>query len=297
LVEKFDIGYEALQAVNPRLVYGYISGFGEAGPDAGKPAFDQTAFWARSGLMAMLHNADGEPTKAPTGMGDHPTGSSLFGAIMMALFNRERTGEGARVSTSLLANGLWANSSFLQAELCGAKFYPKTTRKTSLNPLVNHYVTRDAKRLYMCCMEFPREWHAVCRVIEREDLIDDSRFNTRERRMENNVELIEIIDKILITKDLAEWTESFRVHSITWSPVPLPPDVVADEQLEATGALQAIGEDGMKTILSPINVAGREKVKPSMPPELGDHSRELLEELGYDHESIEQLVAAGTTSA
>ncbi len=296
LVEKFDISYESLKGVNPRLIYGYISGFGEAGPDAGKPAFDQTAFWARSGLMAMLHNADAEPAKAPTGLGDHPTGSSLFGAIMMALFNRERTGEGARVSTSLLANGLWSNSSFLQAELCGAKFYPKTTRKTSLNPLVNHYVTRDGKRLYMCCMDFPREWHAVCRVIEREDLIDDPRFNTRERRMENNVELIAIIDDIIITKDLADWTELFRIHSITWSPVPLPPDVVSDEQLEAIGALQPIGDNGMKTVLSPIDVEGRPKVKPSMPPEIGEHSREVLAELGYDEASIDELIESGTTS-
>ncbi len=296
LVEKFDISYESLKGVNPRLIYGYISGFGEAGPDAGKPAFDQTAFWARSGLMAMLHNADAEPAKAPTGLGDHPTGSSLFGAIMMALFNRERTGEGARVSTSLLANGLWSNSSFLQAELCGAKFYPKTTRKTSLNPLVNHYVTRDGKRLYMCCMDFPREWHAVCRVIEREDLIDDPRFNTRERRMENNVELIAIIDDIIITKDLVDWTELFRIHSITWSPVPLPPDVVSDEQLEAIGALQPIGDNGMKTVLSPIDVEGRPKVKPSMPPEIGEHSREVLAELGYDEASIDELIESGTTS-
>ena len=295
LVERFDISYDALKAVNSRLVYGYISGFGEAGPDAGKPAFDQTAFWARSGLMAMLHNADAEPTKAPTGLGDHPTGSSLFGAIMMALFNRERTGEGARVSTSLLANGLWSNSSFLQAELCGAEFYPKTTQKTSLNPLVNHYPTRDGKRLYMCCMEFPREWHAVCRVIEREDLMDAPRFHTREARMENNVELIEIIHKVILARDLAHWTELFRIHSITWSPVPLPPDVVSDEQLEAIGALHSIGDNGLKTVLSPIDVHGRPKVKPAMPPEIGEHSRELLAELGYDDASIDELTKLGSS--
>ena len=290
LVEKFDISYETLKRVNPCLIYGYVTGFGETGPDAGKPAFDQTAFWARSGLMAMVHNADAQPAKAVTGQGDHPTGSALFGAIMMALFNRERTGEGARVSTSLLANGRWANCAFLQAELCGAEFRPKTTPSTNLNPLVNHYLTSDEKRLYMCCMEFPREWHAVCEVIGREDLKDDRRYNTRESRMENNVELIAIIADAIIKEDLAHWAKAFRVHNVTWSPVPMPPDVVSDEQLKAVEALQPIGDDGLKTVLSPIEFEGRPKVAPQMPPELGEHSRELLAELGYDEATIDSLL-------
>ena len=298
LVEKFDISYESLKGVNPRLIYGYISGFGEAGPDAGKPAFDQTAFWARSGLMAMLHNADAEPAKAPTGLGDHPTGSSLFGAIMMALFNRERTGEGARVSTSLLANGLWSNSSFLQAELCGAKFYPKTTRKTSLNPLVNHYVTRDGKRLYMCCMDFPREWHAVCRVIEREDLIDDPRFNTYEAIRANSKELIGILEERFAQEPRDEWLRRLgQEPDLIFDRVQRIGDLPSDPAVRANDYLVEVDHPDYGRKLTPNHPVTFTKTPASVrrvAPDVGEHTAEVLKErLGYDDERLAQLAIAG----
>jgi len=146
LVRKFRIGYEDLAPLNDRLIYAYLSGYGLAGDDAEQPGYDVTAYWARSGLMSSMHNADSEPAQSSPGFGDHPTSMALFGGIMLGLYRRERTGQGMNLTTSLMANGVWANSCAIQGALVGATFLPKWTRATTVNPIVNHYVTRDLQR-------------------------------------------------------------------------------------------------------------------------------------------------------
>ncbi len=146
LVKKFRLGFEDLQAVNPKLIYAQVTGYGEIGPEADKPGYDMTGYWARSGLMGIMYNADAEPTRSPCGFGDHPTSMSLFAAIMLGLYQRNLTGMGCKVSTSLMANGAWSNSCQIQAALCKASAPERGTRKTCSNPLVNHYLSRDGQR-------------------------------------------------------------------------------------------------------------------------------------------------------
>ena len=97
LIRKFRLSFEELRALNPRLIYAHVTGYGELGPEAERPGYDTTAYWARSGLMGSLHNADAEPARSPAGFGDHPTSVSLFAAIMLGLYQRDRTGEGCKV--------------------------------------------------------------------------------------------------------------------------------------------------------------------------------------------------------
>ena len=122
LLAKFQLTWDDLRRVNPRLVYALITGYGEKGADADAPAFDGLAYWARTGLMTSVTGADGTPAGARPAMGDHPTAATLFGAIMLGLYRRERTGKGSKVSTSLMAAGAWANSVDIQAKLCAAQF-------------------------------------------------------------------------------------------------------------------------------------------------------------------------------
>src|SRR5262245_55616244 len=186
LVRKFRLGFEQLRPINTRLIYAQVTGYGEAGEDVNEPGYDQTAYWARSGLMHTMYNADSEPCRAPTGFGDHPTAMTLFAGIMLGLYQRQTSGKGVKVATSLMANGAWSNANFIQAALLGAQFQPRTKRATVGNPLVNHYVTRDGKRFLTCCLAPAKDWPNFCRALEREDLMADPRFQTPALRKENS---------------------------------------------------------------------------------------------------------------
>lgn len=292
LVRKFRVSYDELRPVNPRLVYAHVTGYGENGPDVDEPGYDQTAYWARSGLMHSMHNSDAEPCRAPTGFGDHPTAMTLFAAIMLGLYRRATTGEGSKVSTSLLANGAWSNANFIQAALVGAKFLPRTRRKTVANPLVNHYVTKDQKRFLTCCLDTKKDWPNFCRALNREDLIEDERFRTPELRKLNSIALVEIIDYMICGKDMAEWDQIFRRYSLVWAPVQGNEETPNDPQMQAHGLFVEM-TNGVATVDSPLKVAGVDKVQPDVAPAVGQHTREILCSLGYSEAEVNNLLKRG----
>jgi formyl-CoA transferase len=296
LADKFRVTFDHLQPINPRLIYAYITGYGETGDDVHEPGYDQTAYWARSGLMWSMHNADTEPCRAPTGFGDHPTAMSLFAAIMLGLYRRAVSGEGSKVSTSLMANGAWSNASMIQAAMVGAKFPARTKRTTVSNPLIGHYVTRDQKRFLTCCLAPNKDWPNFCRALGREDLIDDQRFRTPDLRQANNTILVGIIDEIVATKDMAEWNQLFRRYEITWAPVQTIDEVAHDPQMAANGVFDEI-EPGLRTVSSPVQIHGIHKTKPIAAPQVGEHTREVLAGLGYSEGEIAGLLQRGAAMA
>jgi formyl-CoA transferase len=296
LADKFRVTYDHLQPINPRLIYAYITGYGETGDDVHEPGYDQTAYWARSGLMWTMHNADGEPCRAPTGFGDHPTAMALFAAIMLGLYRRTVSGEGSKVSTSLMANGAWSNASMIQAAMVGAKFPVRTKRTTVSNPLVGHYVTRDQKRFLTCCLAPSKDWPNFCLALGREDLIDDDRFRTPDLREANNTALVRIIDDVVATKDMAEWDRLFRRYEITWAPVQTTEEAARDPQMAANGVFDEI-EPGLRTVSSPFQIKGVHKTKPSAAPQVGEHTREVLVSLGYSEAQIADLLHRGAAMA
>src|SRR5580704_11741820 len=285
LVRKFRIGYEDLAPLNDRLIYAYLSGYGLAGEDAEQPGYDVTAYWARSGMMSSMHNDDAEPAQSAAGFGDHPTSMALFGGIMLGLYQRERTGKGMNVSTSLMANGVWANGCAIQAALVGATFLPKWTRATTVNPIVNHYVTRDRQRFLTCCLDPRKDWPNLCRALGRAEWIDDPRFVTPEQRRANSCVLVALIDAVVAEKDMAEWREIFRANELIWGPVPRSAQVPGDPQMQANGLFPEV-EPGVRTVASPLEVANVDKVKPRKAPRVGEHTVEILESLGYGSEAI-----------
>ncbi|MEO7144837.1 MAG: CoA transferase [Bryobacteraceae bacterium] len=296
LIAKFQLSYDALAARNQRLIYASLTGYGETGGDAEKPGYDMNAYWARSGLMETIHNGDAEPCQSPPGFGDHPTAMALFGGIMLALYRRQITGRGSKVVTSLAANGVWSNSCLTQAALCGAEFAPASTRGTAINPLVNHYVTRDGQRFIFCLLDPKKDWEALCRALDFESLIDDPEFRTPEARRANGRELVERIDHAVAQKDMPEWTVIFSRHDVIWGPVPTVQQVSADPQMEANGAIVTLDDPvhgSMKTISNPLTIAGAPKTPPRAAPEVGEHTAEILRELGYTAEAIGDLAARG----
>jgi formyl-CoA transferase len=181
--KRLKLTYEDVFPFNPRLIYADITGYGELGPEADKPGFDITAFWARSGLMQFTRDASSPPAVPVPGIGDHATAISLYAAIVTALYRRERTGEGCCVSTSLIANGAWATAAWLQAALFGAKFSGEIDRKNPPNALTASYRTSDNRWVLILFVEEDKNWPVFVKAIERADLLGDPRFaDSKSRR-------------------------------------------------------------------------------------------------------------------
>jgi crotonobetainyl-CoA:carnitine CoA-transferase CaiB-like acyl-CoA transferase len=293
LLEKFRLTWEDLSAVNPRLIYAHITGYGDAGEDSDDPAFDALAYWARSGLMTSVTGTDGSPGAPRPGIGDHPTSMSLFGAIMLGLYQRERTGRGSRVTTSLLASGAWANACDIQAKLCDGVFPQRGEGKHPPNPLTAVYLTRDQKMFLLVLIDPDNELPRLCRMLSQPELATSELFATNEQRGENAAALYAILQGQFETRDLAEWRADFKRNDIKFAPLPKLDDVVNDPQLRDAGALVSFEECGygeLETVNSPIFVSGIEKRRPTAAPEVGQHTREILQELGYDQREVETIM-------
>jgi crotonobetainyl-CoA:carnitine CoA-transferase CaiB-like acyl-CoA transferase len=294
--ERLGIAYQTLGPLNERLIYASFTGYGEKGEEANKPGFDSNAYWARSGLMDLVRaDLDTTPARSVAGMGDHPCAMALYGAIVTALYQRERTGKGSHVSSNLMANGVWASGVLTQAKLCGAEFQERRPRERALNAVTNHYQCRDGRWLILSLLNEEKQWPALARCLGREDLIGDSRFATKAGRHARSVELIRIFDEVFATKELAEWRRILDGKGFVFGIVGILDDIPTDRQMLDNDVLVPL-EGGMLTINSPIWVDGSAKVKPRPAPGVGEHSDDILRAAGYDEASIGKLRAAGAVA-
>ncbi len=294
---RLRVRYEDLAPLNARLIYASLTAYGETGDEAGRPGFDSTALWARTGLMDLVRpSPESPPARALPGMGDHPTGMSLFGAIMAALYQRERTGRGGMVSTSLMANGLWWNAIQVQGILCGARTPTRPAREDAASALANLYRCRDGRWFLMTITGAELHWDAFARCIERADLITDPRFATVATRRTNVRALVAILDEVFATKDWAEWRRILETSGIVFGVVATLDDILTDEQMVKSGALVPIDDPragAALTVSSPIAIEGQEKVPPTLAPAIGQHTVEVLRAAGFEEAEIERLLRAG----
>ena len=295
--ERLGMTYAELAPLNARLVYASFTGYGEKGAEANKPGFDSNAYWARSGLMDLVRaDTNIAPARSVAGMGDHPCAMALYGAIVTALYKRERTGKGSHVSSNLMANGIWANGVLAQAKLCGAKFGERRPRERALNAVTNHYQCQDGRWLILSLLNEERQWPALARCLGREDLITDERFATKPDRHARSLELIRIFDEIFAGKDLAEWRKRLDGNGLVFGVVGILDDIPGDRQMLDNDVLVPFEGDTMLTVNSPIWIDGTRKVQPRHPPGIGQHSDEILREAGYDEASIRQLRSSGAVA-
>ena len=295
--ERLGIRYEDLAPLNARLVYASISAYGETGEEASKPGFDSIALWARTGLMDLVRpSPDAAPSRSLPGMGDHPTGMSLFGAIMAGLYHREKTGRGTAVSTSLLANGLWMNAIQVQGVLCGVRTVVRPPREESVSALANLYRCRDGRWFMLTITGDERHWSTFARGIGRADLLTDPRFAETQARRVNARVLTGVLDEHFGMKDWADWRPILETTGVAFGLVGTLDDIPHDAQMQASGALVPIDDPGAGatlTVSSPLQIAGEEKVPPTLAPEIGQHSIEILRAAGVDEAEIERLLREG----
>jgi len=291
---RLGVTYEDIAPLNERLIYASFTGYGEVGEEAHRPGFDSNAWWARSGLMDIVRpHAGAPPARSVPGMGDHPSAVALYAAILTALYRRERTGKGAHVGSSLMANGAWANSVFIQAQLCGATIYPRQPRENALNALTNHYLCRDQRWLMLSLLDQERQWPLLAACLGREELVHDPRFATASTRQAHARDLIAILDAVFASKDLADWRRVLDAHDLVTGAVATLEDVPGDKQMLANDVLVPLGNEGMLTVNSPFWVSEAEKVAPRQAPGIGEHSDEVLRAAGYADADIARLRAAG----
>ncbi|MFC1942940.1 CaiB/BaiF CoA transferase family protein, partial [Chloroflexota bacterium] len=232
-LKKYNLEYDTLSKPNPKLIYASLTGYGRNGPDKDSPGWDATAFWARSGMMHMLHQPGSPPCSSRPGQGDLPSGLFCACGIFLALLIRERTGIGQEVDVSLYHTGAWQILLDIQGALLTGKDTEPKSRETVLNPLSNYYQTSDNRWINIINPTPDLYWAPFCKAIEREDLINSDLYNSTEARTNNAVSLINIINQAMIAKTCKEWQQILNRLGIVYSVIQKPSEVASDPQARA----------------------------------------------------------------
>ena len=290
--ERLGVRAQDLMHLNSRLIYASLSPYGEHGPERDRTGFDATVWWARSGLMDMVRpGAEAEHAPSMPGMGDHPTAMAMYGAILTALYKRQLTGEGSEVTTSLLANGLWANGCQVQAVLCGYELMGRPPRgyRGALNEI---YRAADDRQFILASTNPARDWPLLAKAMGHADWLEDPLFATPEARMVNGPILVGRFDEMFAAEPFEHWAKVLSAGDVTFGIVAQMYDHLADDQIEANGFFPAFADnEDLRTVDSPFQVLGEAKAPPRMAPGIGQHTQALLAELGCSQAEIAALTA------
>lgn len=295
-LQKLELDPDTLRRRYPRLIYAIITGYGLAGPEADRPAFDIAAFWARGGLAASLTPPGGDLPFQRGGMGDHSVGLTAAGAVTAALYARERTGRGDLVSTSLLRQGAYTLGFDVNVALMWGLPIRIGTRDSAASPTLNNYSAGDGRRFWVVGLDGDRHWPPLARVVGHPEWVDDERFADGASRRRNSKALISMLDQIFATRTLDEWAESFAAEpDFFWAPVQSIEDLLGDAQFIAGGGLVEVpDETGTLTMVAtPADFADRPARPRFRAPRTGEHTREVLSGLGYSRDDIDALISEG----
>jgi crotonobetainyl-CoA:carnitine CoA-transferase CaiB-like acyl-CoA transferase len=315
-LKRYNLEYNTLNKLNPRLIYAALTGFGKKGPEKDAPAYDATAYWSRSGIPYMLTRLGMSQPGFRPAFGDNMAGMALAYGIMMSLYVREKTGKGQEVGVALLHAGLyqlgfdvagalatgleysdwWDEPPPEAVAAAEAGFAPVRAfyRSKAPNPLSGRYTTKDSRVLTIVALQPDRYWGMFCRALGLDELENDPRFNTIEGREENNAILYPMLDKAFASKTLEEWRP--LLEGIPYAVHQSMREVINDPQARANDFFVAYDHPThgrLEAVANPVMLSETPATIRMAAPEFGQHTEEVLLEYGYTWEDIARFKEAG----
>ncbi|HZC51097.1 MAG TPA: CoA transferase, partial [Mycobacterium sp.] len=298
-LERLGLGAEELTRRYPRLIYARGNGYGMRGPDSGLAGYDSSAFFARGGMAHVLTPPDRRyPISQRGAMGDRNGGMSLAFGMAAALLRRERTGRGSVVDVSLLATAIWTLSSDVLSALQGAQPRALADRVVGPNPLVGTYRTKDGRHIQLVFLQPDRYWAQFCTLIGRDDLLADPRFGDITTRGRNREACMAELDAEFARRTYAEWIKLLDGLQAPWAPVQAVEELLTDPQVLANGYIGDVEPDGGPSYRLPAVPVQFDENPPPLrrAPEHGEHTEQVLLELGYSWDRIGEFRQAGALS-
>jgi crotonobetainyl-CoA:carnitine CoA-transferase CaiB-like acyl-CoA transferase len=294
---RYGLCWDDVRAASPRIIYASFSGYGTRGPDQDRPGFDYAAFWARSGLMGLLGEPPSPPPLCRGGQGDHTTALNILAAVLAALRLRDQTGQGQHVEVTLQGTGMWTLAGDLQAALVAREQPARHERTRPANPIWNSYRTKDgAWVLLVMPQPDPHYWPRFCEAIARPEWARDPRYADLHARRAHTVELTRQIDAVFAEHDLAHWAAALDAQGLIWAPVAKLTDVIDDPQAREMGWFTTLEHPSLgafETLDTPFKIYGADVGARGPAPAAGEHTFEVLAELGVGDEELSRLAVDG----
>lgn len=293
-LQKFHLDYETLRALNPRLIYASISGYGRTGPRAGQPGYDLVA-QAESGTMALTGEVDGAPMRFPTPMADLTCGLFTLIGILSALYARERSGQGQFIDQSLQEGQLTWLDNYAGEYFASDQDPP---RRGNRHPQVVPYeaVQGSDGEWFILGVGSDNVWQSFCKYAEREDLSADARFQTNAARIANYEALLPVVRDIIKQRPSATWLEALRKVGVPVGRINTLQEALSDPHLHERGMIIQLEHPALgliKSIATPVHLADTPLVYRRHPPRLGEHTDEVLKEMGYSDLQLADLRQKG----
>ena len=295
-MQRYQLEWDTLHSINPRLIYAQISAYGLKGPDANRRAFDLTGWFARSGILDMSHDKDVSASMPAGGVGDHATAMTLYAGILTALYKRESTGEGSMVSTSLAATGTWANGLNLQGAMAGVDGAARRDKEGWSNPVQNVYTSRDNRDILIAVQNIPRDYPKLLAVLEKSEWLEEESMRPTKPLFRNRFAARARIAEAFKEFDAEEICQRLDDAGIVFSLVYKNAEVLEDPQLIANDVFVDFdsGKPGCdRTLSTPFQLSSEAQQVPRAAPEIGQHSEQILREYGLSDERIEELKSSG----
>ena len=317
--DKFKMAYDHIKAINPKIIYGSVTGHGAKGPDRDRPAYDTTVYWSRGGLTHTLALPGLQGLNQRPAFGDVVAGLALAYGIVTALYAKDKYGIGQEVQTSLFETAIYQLTFDMAAALATRKDennyrldtftgtaeeqeerkrllmnvqdamgrYMEFGRQRAPNPLANVYETKDGKELRFNCLLADKYWPQFCKITNRPELLDNPRFNSMEARKVNGKELYFILKKAFLGKTYKEWLP--LLADIPWATAQNLVEITNDPQARANDFFVQVDHPihgRIETLNTPIHMSATPATIRTLAPEFSQHTEEVLLEAGYTWENI-----------
>ena len=297
-LKRAHLDYETLSAKYPKLVMGYVSGFGEEGPAKDLPGFDFTAYFARGGVMGTMFDVDSKPLMPVAGFGDHQVGIFLAAGILAALYRARETGKGDQVTVSLFHTAIWDVGLYLSASQYGdpAVQYPVSQRSIANQMQIPHK-TSDDKWVMIAVPQYDALFPKFAtEVLKRPDMANDPKFYPQTNAQDNLSELYDIIDSTVRSLTLDEMCARMDAADLPYAKCQTWADLLSDEQAWASHALEKVTFPNGKQrsmVRTPVMFANTELPPYERGGFMGEDTESVLAGLGYTPEQIKAMIEAG----